>query len=154
MFLQNVSWPSPDCTVHIHVDAQNAITYHLVDITLCIHYAVCHIPLYRNWIKPYRWLNITNIWWWMCCYHNCTWLWCILHSLDIHFFIVSLFKLAIFTKKLLLYYFRITSSQTQKQNPIITSSQHHLHILTSSNSHSNSGTSGWGDNHSSSLLWS
>lgn len=49
---------------------------------------------------------------------------------------------------------RITNGQPQKQNPVITSSQHHLHILTSSNSQSSSGTSGWGDNHSSSLLWS
>lgn len=43
---------------------------------------------------------------------------------------------------------RITGSQKQ-QNPVITSPQHHLHILASS-----SGTSGWGGKHSSSLLWS
>ncbi|XP_069700114.1 low density lipoprotein receptor adapter protein 1-like [Periplaneta americana] len=48
---------------------------------------------------------------------------------------------------------RISNSQTQKQSPVITSPQHHLHILTSSNSHSSS-TSGWGENHSGSLLWS
>lgn len=99
-------------------------------------------------------LNIINKWRWVCCYHNCTWFWWMLYFLDIHLFIVSLFKLAIFTKKLLLYYFRITSGQPQKQNPVVTSSQHHLHILTSSNSQSSSGTSGWGDNHTSSLLWS
>jgi hypothetical protein len=137
-----------------HMDSQNATTHHLMDITLSTQYAVCFFPLYHNWIKPYWWLNTINKWWWVCCYHNCTWFWWMLHFLDIHLFTISLFKLAVFTKKLLLYYFRITSSQPQKQNPVITSSQHHLHILTSSTSQSSRGTSGWGDNHTSSLLWS
>ncbi|KDR18200.1 Low density lipoprotein receptor adapter protein 1 [Zootermopsis nevadensis] len=49
---------------------------------------------------------------------------------------------------------RITSSLTQKQNPVINSPQHHLHILASSNGQSSNVTSGWEDNHSSNFPWS